>query len=247
MRRFEYDEVDSTSERAFAAIAAGQALDGDVHIAAAQTAGRGRLGRSWHSAAHQGLFLSWVHMPEVAPPPAALSMAGGLALMDCVEGLGLQGANLKWPNDLQYEGSKLAGVLIETRGLQLESPAYVIGIGLNVQQREFPGELLTEQRITSLALAGISCRPGDCEARLRTALGWHLGRVDTHPRELAAQFAAACQLQQGDLELTASPGTHRGSLQRIDLERGLCIRCADGNELWTRLEVITRLTPVSPS
>ena len=65
-RVIEHGTVDSTSERAFAALACGEARHGDVHVATAQTAGRGRRGASWSSAKDAGLYMSVVWLP---PPP----------------------------------------------------------------------------------------------------------------------------------------------------------------------------------
>src|SRR5262245_39626500 len=99
MRVFRHEVVDSTNERALAAVEAGEAQDGDVHVAREQTRGRGRLGRVWESPAGQGLYLSYVHLPEPPAPPApALTQAAGLALLDLVRSLGVAGARLDWPN-----------------------------------------------------------------------------------------------------------------------------------------------------
>src|SRR5262245_62468054 len=104
-------EVGSTNERALASVADGSARHGDVHVAEGQTAGRGRLGRSWASASGEGLYLSLVLLTERAPSPAALTMGAGLAVLEGVRSLGVRGAQLKWPNDVLASGAKLAGIL----------------------------------------------------------------------------------------------------------------------------------------
>ena len=68
-RRFHHGVTDSTNERGLAALAEGTAQHGDLHVAHAQTAGRGRLGRSWHSDEGAGLYISMVLLPQRAPAP----------------------------------------------------------------------------------------------------------------------------------------------------------------------------------
>ena len=115
--------VDSTSERAFAAIEDGSARHGDVHVAEAQTRGRGRLGRSWASAPGEGLYLSTVLLPGPPPlSPTALTMATGLAVHDAVRGLGVDAVRLDWPNDVVVDDAKLCGILVESRGLTPAAP-----------------------------------------------------------------------------------------------------------------------------
>lgn len=154
-RVFRYDLVDSTNERALSALHSGQAMHGDVHIAEGQTAGRGRLGRQWDSARGQGVYLSFVVRKGVLPPPGALTLAGGLATLDACRAHGVRGVQLDWPNDVVVRGAKLAGVLTESRGLDAADPAWVVGVGLNVAQRQFAPEVVGDRHVTSVALEGV--------------------------------------------------------------------------------------------
>lgn len=148
--------VDSTNERAFAALADGSASDGWVVVAERQTAGRGRRGARWESPAKEGLYASVVLAPERPfAHPACPTLAGALAALDAVRDLGADAARLKWPNDLVAGEAKLAGVLVETRGFDPERPEYVLGLGLNVRQTSFPPALLAERPVTSLARLGV--------------------------------------------------------------------------------------------
>jgi BirA family biotin operon repressor/biotin-[acetyl-CoA-carboxylase] ligase len=99
-----------------------------------QSAGRGRMGRVWHSSLGSALTFSllWRFNQGLAGL-AGLSLAVGLALVRALHGLGINTLRLKWPNDLlDGAGNKLAGILIEARG-EISGAAFcVIGIGLNV-------------------------------------------------------------------------------------------------------------------
>jgi BirA family biotin operon repressor/biotin-[acetyl-CoA-carboxylase] ligase len=142
--------VTSTNDEAMARARAG-ARHGTVVVAEVQTKGRGRGGHLWWSPNGENLYLSAVlrlPLPPSAAPP--LTLAAGVAVCDAAHDLGVE-AKLKWPNDVLVGGKKLAGILTETssRGDRLES--VVVGIGLNVDTREFPPDLLGVA--TSLRLA----------------------------------------------------------------------------------------------
>jgi BirA family biotin operon repressor/biotin-[acetyl-CoA-carboxylase] ligase len=137
-------EVDSTNSEAERRLAVGQEAPFAV-FARTQKAGRGRLGRKWHSAPSGNLYLSIAFRPFIPPErlkPFTLWM--GLALCAHVEkSLGLK-LGLKWPNDLQSpDGRKVAGMLTEAR-LDADSVReLVFGVGLNLTgaPKDFPAEL----------------------------------------------------------------------------------------------------------
>ena len=137
-------EVDSTNSEAERRLAVGQEAPFAV-LARTQKAGRGRLGRKWHSAPSGNLYLSLAFRPFIPPErlkPFTLWM--GLALCAHVEkSLGLK-LGLKWPNDLQSpDGRKVAGMLTEAR-LDADSVReLVFGVGLNLTgaSKDFPADL----------------------------------------------------------------------------------------------------------
>ncbi len=132
--------------------------EGTVVRAANQTAGRGQLGSQWHSKPGENLLLSVIFYPTWLDAQAQfyLSMAVALGLNDLFESIFHRQSSIvnrhsiKWPNDLYLNDQKTAGILIQNSlsGSQLQSS--IIGIGLNVNQLEFPADL---PYATSLALA----------------------------------------------------------------------------------------------
>ncbi len=138
-------EVDSTNT-ACKRLAAEGAPDGTVVMADAQTAGKGRRGRSFLSPSGMGLYLSILWRPECPPeqllPLTALS---AVAVSRAVERLGGVTPAIKWPNDLVMGGRKICGILTE---LSLEGESgrveyVIVGIGVNCRQRpeDFPPEI----------------------------------------------------------------------------------------------------------
>jgi BirA family transcriptional regulator, biotin operon repressor / biotin---[acetyl-CoA-carboxylase] ligase len=124
-------ETDSTNARVLAA----ERPVGELVacLAEYQSAGRGRRGRQWLSPPGAGICLSVGGRVPAAPSDyASLPTAVGVACADALEGLGVRGIRLKWPNDLLLDAAKLGGILIELRG-ESQGPATVaVGIGLNV-------------------------------------------------------------------------------------------------------------------
>jgi BirA family biotin operon repressor/biotin-[acetyl-CoA-carboxylase] ligase len=157
------DETTSTNT-----VAAGASGDGVVVCADRQTAGRGRLDRTWESGPGDGLLVSVRIEPDL--PPARLHLvtaAAALAARDAVAETSGVVADIKWPNDLLVEGAKLAGILAETSGA-----AVVVGMGLNVHGGP-PGAAVLDQvagRRTSRAdllvswLTGLDRRSRDWDA-----------------------------------------------------------------------------------
>jgi BirA family biotin operon repressor/biotin-[acetyl-CoA-carboxylase] ligase len=134
-----YARVDSTNARARVLAAAG-APHGTIVTAAEQTAGRGRQGRVWTAPAGRALLYSAIVRP-LDERHLVLPLAVPLAVCEAAEELqpGIE-CGVKWPNDVQVEGRKLAGVLIEARP---QDGWAVIGIGLNlsISRKEFPADL----------------------------------------------------------------------------------------------------------
>jgi BirA family biotin operon repressor/biotin-[acetyl-CoA-carboxylase] ligase len=146
-----YEELGSTSDRA-KELADEGAEHGEVVIAEAQTAGRGRRGRHWASPPRKNLYFSVVLRPELPPGRVAeLTLVASVALCDAVRQAGVE-AGIKWPNDLLVSGRKIAGILTELAAEPDRVHWVVLGAGINVNARaeDFPEELRGEA--TSIAL-----------------------------------------------------------------------------------------------
>lgn len=98
-----------------------------------QSGGRGRMGRVWHSGLGNALTFSLLWRFDCGLAGlSGLSLATGVALMRTLRALGVNGASLKWPNDVLGADGKIAGILIEAQGDMLGPSAVVIGIGMNL-------------------------------------------------------------------------------------------------------------------
>jgi BirA family biotin operon repressor/biotin-[acetyl-CoA-carboxylase] ligase len=151
------DEIDRLAKQ-------GEA-EGLVVVADRQTAGRGRAGRTWHTASGAGLLFSILLRPVKAPADvAAFPLVVGLAVADAIDEIAAVQSTLKWPNDVLINNRKVAGILMTTRitGERLE---YLnVGIGINVEGKA--GEL----PLLAASIAAESQRVVDRESLLQNIL-----------------------------------------------------------------------------
>jgi BirA family biotin operon repressor/biotin-[acetyl-CoA-carboxylase] ligase len=144
-----FDEIGSTNDRA-STWAEDGADEGCVVLADAQSAGRGRLGRTWASPAGAGIYVSVV----LRPPPQAmplLTMAAGLGVSEGIAAATGLPTHVKWPNDVCVAGRpprKLAGLLAEAGTTGARVQHVVLGIGINVLPAAYPPDVAA--RATSL-------------------------------------------------------------------------------------------------
>jgi BirA family biotin operon repressor/biotin-[acetyl-CoA-carboxylase] ligase len=245
-------ETGSTNADAASAARDGEP-EGLVVVAEAQTAGRGRRGRSWTSPPRAGITTSVLLRPGVAVPgrewPAAppstygwLPLMAGVALVEVVTRLAEVPAVLKWPNDLMVGDLKCAGILAEGvpngprgPGANPQSAgAVVVGIGLNVTLRA--GELPSDRPATSLQLASAAMTDRDplLRALLRGLGGWY-GRW-----RLAAGDAEACGLLEAyrhhcgtigrSVRVQLPSGAElAGEATTVDADGQLVVRTAEGS------------------
>jgi len=129
-----FPAVDSTSEYLRRSPAELPADAFCVCIAEWQSAGRGRRGRRWVSPYGSSLYLSLAaQVSEVTLAAGGLSLAVAIAVAEALQACGLEDAGLKWPNDIYYQGRKLAGILLDLSGESGGPYRVVIGVGINLK------------------------------------------------------------------------------------------------------------------
>jgi len=138
---YHFFRTDSTNRVALELGHAGEP-EGAIVLAEEQSAGRGRAGRAWHSERGVGIYVTLLLRPKLAPVQAPiLTMMAGLSAHTAVETVTGLAVDLKWPNDLMIRGKKAGGILTEMHAEPGMVRFVVVGIGLNVNQDRFPGEL----------------------------------------------------------------------------------------------------------
>ena len=224
-----FDTVDSTNTRA-KEMAAHGAPHGTVLIADTQTGGRGRMGRSFHSPAGSGIYLSMLLRPACpARDLMHLTCATAVAAADGIQAaIGLR-PGIKWTNDLVAGQKKLGGILTE---LSLDSRGNVdyaiIGIGINCSQQpeDFPGDIRTIA--TSLALAsGKTVDRAAVIAHILVALQKMSENLMDADSTLA-RYRADCITIGREISLVRGDEIRHGKALDVDNEGALVVEFSDG-------------------
>lgn len=235
------DGVDSTN-RLGRELAAGGAPAGTVLVAETQTAGRGRLERSWHSPRSAGLWFSVLIEPPSlagAPPYALLAAVAVCRAVRRVPGVA---AELKWPNDVLIAGKKVCGILLEAAP---GGRILVAGIGMNVGQspEEFPDEI----RGTATSLAMACQRPVDRNAVLAEVLGEIRAWVDRVAAEgfgrMMAEYRCLTSTIGRQVRVELAGKTLWGKVSGVDDDGALRLETSEGTRRLLAGDV-THLRPV---
>jgi BirA family transcriptional regulator, biotin operon repressor / biotin---[acetyl-CoA-carboxylase] ligase len=226
-----YYKVGSTNVAAMEAAAAG-APEGSVFLAEEQTAGRGRGANQWHSARSAGIYCSLVLRPNLPPSEALiLSLAAGLAVRCAVGEVDPQlDPDLKWPNDLLLEGRKFCGILTEMNAESTRVRYIVLGIGINVNQAEFPDDL--REVATSIRLAsGREWSRVELTAALLKSLDREYREFLSKPNareSVLRRFAQHCSYVRGREVRIEENGGFEGVTEGLDPRGFLQVRTAHG-------------------
>ena len=227
-----FDTLDSTNTHARHLAQAG-APEGTVLIAGHQTAGRGRLGRSFQSPRGQGVYLSLLLRPGCSPEKLMhLTCAAAVAMCDAVSDAAGFRPGIKWTNDLVCNRRKLGGILTE---MALEpktgSVSYaVIGIGINCTQTpgDFPPEL--QGMASSLsAVAGRPVEPAALAAAMVSRLYQMNGMLLTGKDALLSRYRQDCVTLGQEIVLVRGEERQYGTALDIDGEGALIVRFRDGH------------------
>lgn len=223
------EELPSTNDRA-KELADEGASHGEVVIAEAQTAGRGRRGRAWSSPAGKNLYLSVVLRPALPPQRAPeLTLVASVAACDACRQAGVE-AGIKWPNDVLAGGRKLAGILTELSAEPDQVHWVVLGIGVNLNARaeDFPEELRRIATSLSIERGQPVPRALFAAALLSSLEQW----LDLHAAEGFAPIRAAWRERSvtlgHEVEVDGDGGPISGIAEDIDASGALLVRGASG-------------------
>ena len=228
-----FPTIDSTNTRAKELAAQGTPA-GTVLIADHQTGGRGRRGRSFHSPAGTGIYMSVILRPDCSPMELMhLTCAAAVAACDAVEASCGIRPGIKWTNDLVCGQRKLAGILTEL-GLSPQGHVdyAIIGIGINCCQclSDFPEEIRSIAGSLHTVTGEIIDR-SQVAAALLDAFFRMNDRLLTDKTAIMAQYRADCiTLNQPISVVTADGSVRHGLALDIDGDGALLVRFSDGSE-----------------
>ncbi len=198
------------------------AAEGLVLVAAEQTAGRGRLGRSWSAPAGAALTFSVLLRPAGVPPTRLgwLPLLTGVAVVTAVRDQAGVPASLKWPNDVLVGERKLAGILAEAHG-----DAVVVGVGLNVTLR--PADLPVPAATSLLIEGAASTDRTSLLAAILAGLGhrYQAWRADPDAPDLRQDYLRWCATIGREVRVELPGGAQlSGTAEDVDEVGRLVVR-----------------------
>ena len=223
-----FETIDSTNTYLKQLAEAG-AEGGTAVIARSQTGGRGRLGRSFHSPAGSGIYLSYLLRPNCKPEGLMhLTCAVAVAMCDAVEkATGLR-PGIKWTNDLVWQKRKLGGILTEL-GFENGLVSYaVVGIGINCTQKaeDFPEEI----RSIATSLAAVTGKPVDIAALEKEMLSALEAMAQTlaDKETVLAKYRSGCVTIGQKVCVVRGEEISYGTALDVNGEGALVVRFDDG-------------------
>jgi BirA family biotin operon repressor/biotin-[acetyl-CoA-carboxylase] ligase len=240
------EEMDSTNHHLAALVATGSDINGTSCLAEAQPGGRGRRGKTWVATPYRNLMLSMAwQFPGGPALVSGLSLAAGLAVLQAIEEYGdaAHGApiGLKWPNDVLWEGRKLAGLLADVQGESAGPTRVILGVGVNGHIAEAEAAQIDQPW-----------------ADLQTAFGAPIDRnrlaalIIRHWQRMFQEFAekglaafreewSARHLYHGQrVRLIQGEREFAGTVEGIDEHGGLIVRLAQGRQVFHSGEISMR-------
>lgn len=203
--------------------------DGTVLIALEQTAGRGRLGRSFYSPKDTGLYMSILLRPDFSASEAlnitACAAVAAAKAIDIVAGVETK---IKWVNDIYLNGKKVCGILTEA-SIDFESGGLnyaVLGIGINLTTNNFPAEL--KDIASSISNAEEDYRSFISAQFLNVFFGYYKNLTNC---EFISEYRRRSMLNNKKITFTRGNETFDGTVTGIDDELRLVVKLADGKEM----------------
>ena len=205
---------------------------GTVVVAEEQTAGRGRLGRTWYSEKSNGIYVSVILRPSFSPSAAPiLTLMAGVATQHALSTITGLSVDIRWPNDLLVHGKKVGGILTEMNAELGRLHAVVLGMGINVNHSQMPPEL----KLTATSLRIESQRTWS-RVQILVALLKELERyyhllLEKGSAAIAERWAAASTYASGKrIRIVTAEAESLATTIGLDPKGALRVRYDDGHE-----------------
>lgn len=225
-----FESLDSSNDY-LKKLAAQGATEGTVIIADEQTAGRGRMGRSFASAAGRGVYMSVLLRPQDCTVDCASSLTAMCAVAVCraIEKVCGRAPGIKWINDLFLRGKKICGILCESSVRDGKVSYAVLGIGLNVSTRteEFPEEL-RDIAGSLYTQTGFVFERGKLIAAIVAELDSLYSSWLEAPSICYAEYKRRCIVLDRQIYVTGPEGEYEAVAENISADYGLVLRLHDG-------------------
>ncbi|MGY0617758.1 bifunctional biotin--[acetyl-CoA-carboxylase] ligase/biotin operon repressor BirA [Vibrio sp. FJH11] len=232
--------IDSTNQYLLDRV--NESQKGRVCLAEYQAQGRGRRGRQWISPFGSNLYLSMYWRLDAGIAAAmGLSLVIGIAAVEALEEMGIEGVKLKWPNDLYYQDKKLAGILVEMSGQAGGAAHLVIGMGLNIGMPDLQPAI--DQPWTTLNQVCGDLKIDRTQLALTLIEHWNSALIDYEMMGLSGFVERWNRLDNfigRPVKLLIGPREIHGIVQGIDQQGGVVLQTENGIETYIGGEISLR-------
>ena len=243
-KAYHYETIDSTNKKAKELAEAG-AAHGTIVTAAEQEAGVGRRGRSWSSEKGQGIYMSMILRPNIMAEKASMvtlvaAMAVAEAIYAIVKDCGIF-PFIKWPNDIVIRSKKVCGILTEMTMKDGEIDYIIVGIGVNVHNREFSEEIAHMATSIELEIGHGVARESLAPLILQQFEKFYATFMETEDLSLLVDKYQQMSANKGRKVLVLDPkGEYEGTARGITNIGELIVDTPEGTNLVSSGEVSVR-------
>lgn len=220
-----------------------------ICLAEFQSAGRGRRGRTWVSPLAQNIYCSvkWEFEGGIAVLEG-LSLAIGIAIARTLQGIGVNDIKLKWPNDVLYQGKKLAGILIEITGDPAGCCQVVVGVGLNVAMQHDHTKEIDQPWVSLNSILYEQALPVVRRNQLATVLIDNLITILQDYHQVGFEYYQSEWMRQGaylgkEVFLRNGQQIVTGVLSGVTATGALCLDTDSGEQIFHGGEISLRSAP----
>jgi len=243
-RVFTYEQIDSTNAEAMRMLRNGQTCPFLV-LAQEQLAGKGRRGRKWESPLDAGLYYSLtLELTKEVSNIAALSLVAALGVCDALEGIGVRGLGLKWPNDVLSGAQKLSGILLESKTIERQR-FVVVGVGVNLKLPETMKSSFDRPVTDIRSLLGTEIEADVLAAHITLKL---LNNIESFRKSAFSAFTAGWNARDAyigqSVQIESSGLICRGKVQGVNERGELLLLTAKGVETIRAGEMMPSVRPI---
>ena len=232
-----FPELDSTNDYAANLLSKSKPIEGAVVITDNQVKGKGQYGRKWCSAPGMNLTLSVILYPNIpVETQFDLNIMASLAVCEAIDVQSSVKSRVKWPNDIYVNDLKICGILIKNNLTGGKISQSIVGIGINVNQRNFDPTLPNP---TSLILeSGRDTELVDLREQLFAAMDRYYHMLKRDPVELRQKYRNTLWRRSEEIKYSLSDGQQRtGVLEGIERDGRLIIRSHVGMNSYKLSEI----------
>jgi BirA family biotin operon repressor/biotin-[acetyl-CoA-carboxylase] ligase len=222
--------IDSTNVHA-RMIADRGAPEGTVVVAETQLKGKGRRGRSWFSPAGEGIYVSVILRPRIAPSEAPqLVLMAAVAAAEALLAQAALPVSVKWPNDILVGGKKIAGILSEMRlaGDRIDHVVIGMGVNVNTPAENLPPEIAAIATSLCAVTGRTFSRAGLLRAYLEKLEGWYALFREWRFAPIRERWLEIARIIGKQVKIAGVDRTYEGEVIDIDLTGFLILKSPDG-------------------